>query len=111
MDWLKEVILDIMVTIFILAAVYLADPWMAWIIWIYTGVMLLTKSLILFGDSFLRLADKAKTSAPVWFTHLLYGVNTAALFIFQWWFAATGWALIWIFSYMAQRKLAARRGQ
>lgn len=110
MDWLKDVLLDILVTIFIVTAVFVSDPWMVWIIWIYTGIMLITKTVVFFGDNFLRLADKAITSAPEWVPHLLYAINTTALLAFQWWYSGVAWALIWAFSYGAQRKLEARKG-
>lgn len=111
MNWIKDIILDVLVTIFIVTAVFISDPWMTWIIWVYTGIMLITKTVVLFADSFLRLADKAKTSAPNWVSHLLYAINTVALLSFQWWYTGIAWALIWGFSYGAQRKLAKRRGR
>lgn len=110
MSWLKEVIVDIAVTIFIITAVLLAEPWMKYIIWAYTGIMLLTKTIVLFGDSFTQLVSKAKNNAPEWFAHLLYALNTAALLYFGWWYAAAGWALIWLFSFLTQRKLNKRKG-
>ncbi len=105
MNWIKEVIVDIAVTLFIIAAVLLEDPWMKYIIWIYTGLMLLTKTLVITRDSFAQLASKAKTNAPDWFSHLLYATNTIVLYAFQWWYAAAGWTLIWLFSYLSERRL------
>lgn len=110
MSWLKEVIVDIAVTIFIIASVWLADPWMKYIIWAYTGIMLLTKSIVLFSDNFMQIAKKAKNTAPEWFAHLLYATNTFVLFYFTWWYAAAGWLLIWLFSFLTQRKLNQRKG-
>jgi len=111
MNWLKDVLVDIAVTIFIIVAVLLSDQWMKWIIWIYTGIMLLTKSLVLTGDNLLMLVKKAKNDVPEWLPHLLYATNTIVLLYFTWWYAATGWALIWVFSIIAQRKIDARKGR
>lgn len=104
MSWLKDVIVDIAVSIFIVSAVLLQDPWMRYVIWAYTGLMLIAKLVVLTGDSFSQIAKKARSDAPDWFSHLLYAVNTIALFVGQWWYAAVAWALIWLFSYLAQRK-------
>lgn len=110
MNWLKDVIVDIAVTIFIIAAIFVADTWMMWIIGAYTLVLLLAKAAILFGDNFLQLMNKAKSGAPEWFSHLLYAINTASLFYLKWWFIAAGWVLIWALSFAAERKLKARAG-
>jgi hypothetical protein len=57
------------------------------------------------GDEFLNMMNKAQTDAPKWFTHLLYAVNTVILLFFNWWYAGTGWAIIWMLSFLTQRKL------
>lgn len=111
MNWLREVIVDIAVTIFIIASVLLADPWMKYIIWAYTAIMLLTKGIVLSSDNFMQIVKKSKNSAPEWFAHLLYGTNTFVLLYFTWWYAAAGWALIWFFSFLTQRKLKQRKGK
>lgn len=105
MSWLKEVIVDIAVSVFIVASALYGLLWMQWIVWIYTGIMLLTKGIVLMGDNVLQLMSKTRTNAPEWFSHLLYAINTGVLFYIGWWYAATGWALIWLFSFLAQRRL------
>lgn len=110
MNWIKEVIVDVAVTIFIIAAVLLGDIWMKYIIWVYTGIMLLTKGIVLSSDNFLQIVKKSKNNAPEWFAHLLYATNTLVLFYFAWWYAAAGWVLIWLFSFLTQRKLKKRKG-
>ena len=104
MNWLKDVVVDIAVTLFIFSAVLLQDSWMRYVIWAYTALMLLAKVAVLSADSFSQIANKARSDAPEWFSHLLYALNTAALFWGEWWYAGAAWALIWLFSYMAQRK-------
>lgn len=110
MSWIKEVLVDIAVTLFIIAAVLLADPWMKYIVWAYTGIMLLTKTIVMSSDNFMQIVNKSKTNAPDWFAHLMYALNTLVLLYFSWWYASAGWALIWLFSYLTQRKLQARKG-
>ena len=111
MSWIKEVLVDLAVTVFIIAAVLLADPWMKYVIWVYTGIMLITKTIVLSSDNFMQIVDKSKNNAPDWFAHLLYAINTLVLLLFSWWYAAAGWATIWLFSYLTQKKLKARRGK
>lgn len=111
MNWLKDTLVDIAVTVFIITAIILVDPWMHWVIWIYTGIMLLTKGIVLMGDNFVMLMKKAKNDVPEWVPHLLYAANTGALAYAEWWYAAAGWALIWILSIMANQKIKARKGE
>ncbi|MDZ7693482.1 MAG: hypothetical protein U5K69_20585 [Balneolaceae bacterium] len=111
MNWIKDVIVDLIVTLFIITSVFFQESWMWWVIIIYTGIMLLAKVVVLAGDSSLQLIRKTKTEVPEWFSHLLYGLNTLALIYGQWWWATAGWLLIWILSFTAQRKLKASQGK
>ncbi|MFH5833998.1 hypothetical protein ACG2F4_08650 [Halalkalibaculum sp. DA3122] len=111
MPWLKDVLVDITVTLFIFAAVFLDTSWMRWIIIGYTALMVLVKSVVLAGDRSLQLIRKTKTEAPGWLFNLLYAVNTGVLLYGSWWYTATGWLVIWILSYLAQRKLKEAQGK
>lgn len=111
MSWIKDVLVDIIVSLFIIAAVFFDLSWMEWIIFGYTAILLLAKVIVLAGDNALQLIRKTKTAAPDWFNHLLYAVNTCVLFYAQWWYIAGGWVLIWLFSYLTERKLKARTGE
>lgn len=105
MAWLKDVIVDILATIAIIAAVLTANSFLKGLIWGYTGLLLFVKLLVYFGDGFLNMMNKTKSPAPDWFTHLLYAINTGVLLYFQWWYAGAGWAIIWLISYFTQRTL------
>lgn len=105
MDWLKDVIVDIFATAVIIVTVLISNSILAGIVWGYTGLLIMVKFLALTGDSFLNLMNKSKSEAPEWFSHLLYAINTIALISFEWWYAGAGWLLIWIISYLTQRKL------
>lgn len=103
MDWLKDVIVDIIVTVVIIATVLTSNSWLSGLVWGYTGLLLLIKFSVLISDSILM--NKSKTEAPEWFSHSLYAINTIVLISFEWWYAGIGWGLIWIMSYLTQRKL------
>lgn len=105
MNWLKDVIVDIISTLLVIAAVSLNYPLLNGFLWGYTGLLLFAKILVVVSGGFLNMANKAKTNAPDWFSHLLYAVNTGLLFYFQWWYTASGWLLIWILSYIANRRI------
>lgn len=105
MSWLKDVIVDILVTVVIVIAVLVDQTVLTGVVWAYTGLLLLVKTFVLFGGDFMNLMGKTKTDAPEWFNHLLYATNTGVLFYFQWWYAGGCWLLIWILSYLTQRKI------
>lgn len=105
MNWLKDVIVDLVATAVIIAAVLTGNSFLSWLVWGYTELLVLIKFFVLIGDSFHNLIKKAKNEAPEWFSHLLYAINTGMLLGFQWWYAGAGWALIWGFSFLTQRKL------
>ncbi len=108
MSWLKDVIVDIVVTIAIVAAVFVQHPILTWLIWGYTGLLLIAKLLVLFGGDAFNMTSKAETEAPNWFSHLLYATNTAVLLYVQWWYLGGCWALVWLLSYLTQRKIDQR---
>lgn len=105
MSWLKDVIVDILATTAIIVAVLSSNVFLNGLVWGYTGLLLFVKLLVYFGDGFMNMMNKAKTSAPDWFTHLLYAMNTGLLLYFQWWYAGAGWGIIWLISYLTQQKI------
>ena len=105
MSWLKDVVVDIIATVVIIAAVLFPNVILSGIVWGYTGLMLVVKLIVVMGNGFRNLMKKSKTEAPEWFSHLLYATNTGVLLAFQWWYAGAGWALIWLLSYLTQRQL------
>lgn len=109
MPWLKDVVVDILACITIIIAVFWVNPIISWLVWGYTGLLLFVKLLVFVGDDFLNLANKAKTEAPQWFSHLLYAINTLVLLYFTWWYAGSAWALIWLLSYLTQRKIGKQK--
>ncbi|HYW35774.1 MAG TPA: hypothetical protein VE868_10240 [Balneolaceae bacterium] len=103
MRWLKSVIVDILVTIFIGISYWFRFSWMWWVIAVYSALILFAKVIALYGETFLRQSKRSE-QAPEWFYHVLYFLNIILLIVSYWWYLAGAWVLIWLFSYLAQRK-------
>ena len=104
MKWIKDVILDLIVTVAIIIAVLLKLKWLFYIIIAYTVLMLLAKAMVLLGDSFLQLMKKTSTDAPLWFSNLLYAINVVILITGGLYYTGAAWALIWILSFITHLK-------
>ena len=110
MKWIKEVVLDIAITILIILAVTTEMPWLRMFIIAYTVIMVVLKIIAFSSSSFSPiLRGRQRPTAPVWFIHLLYAVNVAFLLVFKWWIVAGLWVLIWIFSWLTERKTASSK--
>lgn len=105
MNWLKSIILDLIVTALLITAVTTDLSWARWVVIIYTPFMLLLKVLALVGQSLIEQFKPRSPEAPAWAFHLLYAVNVAALACAQWWITAAEWAVIWLLSYIEHRRL------
>lgn len=102
MNWIKNAIIDIAVTIVIGVYAFTGATWGWWIIAIYTPLMLLLK---VFGLSSAATAVQQKASdVPAWFYHLLYAANLVLLLRAEFYWAAAGWAAIWILSVVAEAR-------
>ncbi len=104
MNSLKEIAVDILVTIFIAAAVWLHDPWMWWVIAVYTVLMLIAKGFSLYSEGLLRRAQKNEGDYEK-LLHFLYAVNIILLGVAHWWYLAVLWVLIWLFSYIGKLRI------
>lgn len=103
MNSLKEIVVDILVTIFIAVAVWLHNPWMWWVIAIYTLILFIAKGYVLYSDGFLQESLQKQDEAE-WVLHILYALNIILLGIATWWYPAALWVLIWLFSYIGKLK-------
>ena len=104
MEWLKGTVVDIAVTVCIVAAAFFDVEWARWIIWIYTPFILLLKIGSLFAPPVIKKGAAKKEEAPEWIYHLLYAVNVVLLLVARWWWLAAGWAAVWLISYIAARR-------
>ncbi|MEZ4702307.1 MAG: hypothetical protein R2834_18375 [Rhodothermales bacterium] len=107
MKWLKDVVLDIAITVFIVLATTGMVSWAQWVVFIYTPFMLAIKALAFFGGGVgqvSRQRKKADDAPPALFFHALYAINVTLLALNTWWISAGQWALIWLFSFLVERR-------
>ncbi len=97
MAWLKNVLIDVLVTIVIGIYAFQTAEWGYWIITIYTPLMLLLKVAAV-ASGVTKKVKKDPNAAPDWFYHVLYAVNLLLLLYTGWWIMAGGWAAIWLLS-------------
>ncbi|MEX0780494.1 MAG: hypothetical protein WD491_12285 [Balneolales bacterium] len=105
MSWYKEIIVDILVTVFILLTVILEAVWMQYTLAAYTCLMLIVKIVVYFNENYRSLLKKKNQIIPASVIYQLYGVNITILILFDWWIMAVLWLLIGIISYMTDKKM------
>lgn len=101
MPWLKDVLIDLAVTVLIVLLALQGWEWAAWVVWIYTPLMVLVKVASLFVG---RLMETVRNDVPAWFFHLLYGLNVVVLAVDGRWILALFWVVIWSLSVVAERR-------
>lgn len=105
MKWLKNVIVDIAVSVVISIAVITKIEWLKIVVVAYTALMLLLKIIAVLSDQFMKSVKPGESiQAPLWFTSSLYAFNVFILIGFAWYLTAIQWALIWLFSWSAFKK-------
>lgn len=93
MTWLRHVIIDLLVTVCILAAVLFDQAWAGWVVVVYTPLMLVLKTAALFMP---QVGGRAqRDDVPPVFFHLLYALDAGLLLFQGWWWTGVGWLLIW----------------
>ena len=115
MKWLRNVVVDLLVTLVILAWVVQGWDWAGWVVWIYTPLMLLMKAAALALGRLLGRANRG--DVPAWFYHFVYAANIVLLvygtqyeglfFDGGRWVLAAMWAVIWGLSVLAARRAQA----
>ena len=96
MAWIKEALLDILSVIVIIAFAFTSHDVLYIAIWVYTGILLLSKILFFFLD-FLQFKAK-KTSVPNWFYHVIYLLLIITLGYSGSYYLTAAWILIWVLS-------------
>jgi hypothetical protein len=105
MKWLKNVLVDITVSVVIIIAVVVNLEWLKIVVIAYTALMLLLKIIALVNDQFMKSVKPGKSAqVPLWFISSLYALNVFVLIGFAWYLTAVQWALIWLFSWLAYSK-------
>lgn len=104
MGWIKHVIVDLVVTLLIvLVSSNVLPEWVDWIVLVYTPFMLVLKAIALFGGVS-KKGKKSEDDPPAWFFHVLYAINFAALLYAGWFITAGQWFLIWLFSFLIEKR-------
>ncbi len=96
MSWLKDSILDVVFLGLIVSTLFYPNDTAFIIIWVYTGLLLLSKVVALFMPALQKRA--AKTTTPNWIYHLIYASSLGALLYLSKWYLAGAWGVIWIIS-------------
>ena len=96
MAWIKDSVLDFAVLILIGVFAFTSNDVIQIILWVYTGILLLSKILYFFVG---YLKTKAqKTSTPDWVYHIVYLLGIALFAYSTNYYLAGAWFLIWILS-------------
>ncbi|HKJ69868.1 MAG TPA: hypothetical protein VKA68_18065 [bacterium] len=104
MNWLKSILLDIVVTALILLGVIFQIYWLKVIILVYSALILVVRTAVLFNEDTLRSLFRRIRETPSWPLHILYGINVVVLLAGSWYTVSLLWILIWIFSALSERK-------
>ncbi|NBW93758.1 MAG: hypothetical protein EBR20_05245 [Bacteroidetes bacterium] len=109
MSWIKNSVIDVAVTVVIGVFAFTGASWAWWIIAIYTPLMVLLKVFALSGAA--AIVQQKADEVPIWFYHGLYGANLGLLLMGSFYWAAAGWAVIWVLSVVADSRTRPRRGR
>ena len=104
MKWLKNILLDVLITLLILIAVVGDISWLLVIIIVYSALILLLRVAVLFNTDMMHTVYRRMYDTPSWPLHLLYAANVLILGIGGRLLVAGLWALIWLFSWLGERK-------
>lgn len=96
MTWLKDAYLDIIVLLMVGVFALYPSAIFEVIIWVYSGLLILSKLLAFFMPSLQQKANK--TGAPPLFYHMVYALTVAIFFFIAKYYLAAAWVVIWLFS-------------
>jgi hypothetical protein len=107
MKWLRNVVVDLVATLVILAWVVQGWDAAGWAVWVYTPLMLVLKVAALSLGRLLGRANRG--DVPPWFYHFIYAANVALLaygaqVLASRWVLAAMWVAIWALSVLAARR-------
>lgn len=105
MQWLKHIIVDLITTLVIALVVFFdSTPALTYVVYIYTGLMVIARSLTLISGNFRAITKKQISEVPVWIYHFLYFLNSLFLVIGAFYITAAGWIYIWVIAGYVHKK-------
>lgn len=104
MEWIKQILVDLLALVVIALAVFYEHTVLTYIVYIYTFLMVLARLFSLVSGNFRAITEKKVSTAPIWVYHLIYAASTAILLYGRWYIAAAGWLFIWITAIIVHRK-------
>lgn len=96
MMWLKHLTIDILATLVITIVVFFETALLEYVLYIYTGLMVIARSLAFFRIDLRAVTKKKVAEAPVWAYHLLYILNIAILAYGIFFITAIAWVYIYL---------------
>lgn len=96
MTWLKDAYLDVIILLFIVLFAAYPNNVLEVVLWVYTGLLLLSKILAIYMPSLQKKANK--TTAPSLFYHTVYALTIGVFLFVQHYYFAGAWVIIWIIS-------------
>ncbi|MFU8813228.1 MAG: hypothetical protein ACNA78_09680 [Balneolaceae bacterium] len=104
MNWLKQIVVDLLATLAIIVAVLYDSTSFTLIVYIYTALMVLARIATLVSANFQAITKKKVSEAPAWVYHTLHAVNVGVLVAGAWYILAAGWVFIWGVAAYTERK-------
>ena len=102
MSWIKDTILDLIVLLTIVSLIFFDYSAIVIALWVYTGLLFVSKVLALFMPSLKRRSEK--TATPEWFYHIIYLSSIAILAYVQLYYLSGVWLIIWILSIVSSTR-------
>lgn len=96
MAWIKDAVVDVIILLFIVAYAISLNDVLHVVLWVYTGLLLISKVLALFMPSLQRRANN--TQVPILVYHLIYAITLGILIYIGDYYFAAAWGIIWILS-------------
>ncbi len=109
MNWLKQVVVDLLITGVILITALQNLPGLEILLAIYTALLLFIKLFCWLNEGILKRLKRGATAAPDWFYHVLHAANVVLLAGTQRWAMGLTWLSIWLVSWLISRKLQSLR--
>ena len=104
MQWLKQIVIDLLAIVVIALAVFYDSSYLEYVVYIYTGLMVIARLFSLLSENFSAITQKKMADTPVWVYHLIYLINVGILISGGWYYTTIGWIFIWIAATIAHNR-------